>query len=262
MIVGTGRMARLLAKALKRVARVSVASSSRRRAEGLARRVGVEQARIEDAKDHDFVILAVPPHSLKEAASSVAPHLKPGAVVMDISSVKRGVVEEVLEALPSGAGYVSLHPLFGPFVRRVEGEAVVAIPVRGEWAVGEALKLMEGLGLRVVVSSVEEHDRAMSMVQVVHHLSYLAYAVTLAQALSPQLIERYATRSLRATLQALRRMYKNLGVVREIQELNVYGWEAKLRLLENLRRLMEADEGAWEEVERSLRLLASLRLRG
>jgi prephenate dehydrogenase len=180
---------------------------------------------------------------------------------MDISSVKKGFVEEVLEVLPSDAGYVSLHPLFGPSVKRIEGEAVVVIPVRGEWALIKALELVKGSGLRAVVSSVEEHDKMMSIIQVAHHLSYLAYALTLAETMDPQLIERYATRSLCATLRMLKRMSKNFGVVKEIQELNVYGRAAKVHLLESLKKLIEADEDTWSKVKTSLESLASLRLR-
>jgi prephenate dehydrogenase len=260
MILGTGRMAKLLAKAFRGVAEVFLASPTQSEAKKLAKRLGVEWARVEDAGDHDFVVLAVPPLRLKEAASSIACHLKPRAVVMDISSVKKGFVEKVLEVLPSNAGYVSLHPLFGPSVRRIEGETVVVIPVRGEWALIKALELVKGSGLRAVVSSVEEHDRVMSIIQVAHHLSYLAYALTLTEAMDPQLIEGYATRSLRATLRMLKRMSKNFGVVREIQELNVYGRAAKVHLLESLKKLIEADEDTWSKVKTSLESLASLRL--
>jgi prephenate dehydrogenase len=260
MILGTGRMARLLAKAFRGVAEVFVASPTQSEAKKLAKRLGVEWARVEDAGDHDFVVLAVPPLRLKEAASSIACHLKPRAVVMDISSVKKGFVEEVLEVLPSDAGYVSLHPLFGPSVRRIEGGTVVVIPVRGEWALIKVLELVKGTGLKAVMSSVEEHDKVMSVIQVAHHLSYLAYALTLAETMDPQLIGKYATRSLRATLQMLKKMNKNLGVIREIQELNAYGRDAKEKLLKNLKRLSYVNENTWKDVEKALKLLVSLKL--
>ncbi|PCN50294.1 hypothetical protein B6U99_05200 [Candidatus Geothermarchaeota archaeon ex4572_27] len=259
MVVGTGGMARLLARCLRGRAHVAIASRRPSEARRLARRLGAEWASVEEAGRFDFVVLTAPPDRLEEAASRVAGHLRPGSIVMDVSSVKRGVVERVSRALPSHVAYVSLHPLFGPSTRRVEGRVVVVVPVRGEWAVEPVVELMRGMGLRVVVSSADEHDMAMAAVQVAHHLSYLAYAVTLASSLSPELVERYATRSLCSTLSALRRLYRGLRVVREIQELNAYGGLIKVRLLENLRELARGGEGAWRRVEEALRLLASVR---
>jgi len=260
MIIGTGRMARLLARTFKSIAEVSITSPISGEAEKPAKKLRVKQANPEDAKDYDFILLAVSPLRLKEVALGIARHLKPGAVVMDISSVKKGFVEEVLEVLPSDVGYVSLHPLFGPSVKRIEKETVVVIPIRGEWATNAVLELVRSLGLRAVISSVEEHDKVMSIVQVAHHLSYLAYAMTLAKSLDLELIERYATRSLRYTLWMLKRMSKNLGVIREIQELNVYGQGAKAKLLENLKRLSEINKSAWRDAEEALKLLTSLKL--
>jgi hypothetical protein len=88
----------------------------------------------------------------------------------------------------------------------------------------------------------------------------LAYALTLAEAMDPQLIGKYATRSLRTTLWMLKKMNKNLGVIREIQELNAYGRDAKEKLLKNLKRLSYVNENTWKDVEKALKLLVSLKL--
>ena len=261
MIIGTGKMARLFAKTFKNIIEVSVVSPIPIKAKRLAKKFGIREVNFKDAKDYNFILLAVSPFYLKEVALSIAYYLKPGVVVMDISSVKKGFVEEVLKVLPSDVGYVSLHPLFGPYVKKVKGETIVIIPMRGKWAVDKVLELMKCIGLRTLISSVEEHDKVMSIVQVAHHLSYLAYALTLAEAIDPQLIEKYATRLLRITLQTLKRMNRNLSVVREIQELNTYGQTAKMHLLENLKKLMRIDEETWRKVEKSLKLLTSVKLR-
>src|SRR5690242_13481403 len=61
----------------------------------------------------DLVVLAVPVGAMAAAAAEAAPALKTGAIVTDVGSVKRAVVEAVAPLLPAHAYFVPGHPIAG-----------------------------------------------------------------------------------------------------------------------------------------------------
>ncbi len=68
----------------------------------------------EAVRDADLIVLCTPLGQMKVLAGQILPHLKPGAIVTDVGSVKGGVVAE-LEPLFSSAGarFVGSHPMAG-----------------------------------------------------------------------------------------------------------------------------------------------------
>ena len=63
--------------------------------------------------DADLVVLAVPVGVMGEIAAEIAPHLKPGATVTDVGSVKQAVVDAVSPHLPEGVHFIPGHPMAG-----------------------------------------------------------------------------------------------------------------------------------------------------
>src|SRR5581483_5681767 len=59
----------------------------------------------------DLVIACVPVGACGEVAREIAPHLKPGAVVSDVGSVKAAIVREMAPHLPAGVHFVPAHPV-------------------------------------------------------------------------------------------------------------------------------------------------------
>ena len=51
----------------------------------------------------DLVVLAVPVGVMGDVAASIGPHLKPGATVTDVGSVKQAVIDAVAPHIPQGA---------------------------------------------------------------------------------------------------------------------------------------------------------------
>ncbi|MEK6561267.1 MAG: prephenate dehydrogenase/arogenate dehydrogenase family protein, partial [Nitrospirota bacterium] len=67
----------------------------------------------EDAvKGADIIVLAAPVRSLIRLAREIAPHLKAGAIVTDVGSVK-GPLTEIEDILPQGTYFVAGHPIAG-----------------------------------------------------------------------------------------------------------------------------------------------------
>jgi prephenate dehydrogenase len=105
----------------------------------------------------------------------ISPALRLSGTVMEISSLKSGVVP-VLEGIAErGVRTLSVHPLFGPGVHGLSGERVALIPVSdpaGE--LGAAERLFPGA--EIVVVDVEEHDRAMALTLSLPHFLNMAFA--------------------------------------------------------------------------------------
>ena len=130
------------------------------------------------------VILATPVASLAEAARALAPHLRPGTLVVDVGSVKMGPAAILQEELPADVKILATHPLFGPQSARVgagvgardgagngiRGLKVAVCPIRGRCGLRAVAFLRRVLGLDVIVTTPEAHDRAMASVQGLTHL--------------------------------------------------------------------------------------------
>ncbi len=63
--------------------------------------------------DADLVVLCVPVGAMAAVASEIAPHLKPGATVTDVGSVKQAVIDAVSPHLPADVHFIPGHPLAG-----------------------------------------------------------------------------------------------------------------------------------------------------
>lgn len=120
----------------------------------------------------DVVILAVPVRELASAIKDLRPYLRPGSVVVDVASVKVNAVKVMEAELPPFVDIVGTHPLFGPQSARdgIRGRKIALCPVRGNAAPRIAAFLRGTLGLKVFITTPEEHDREVAVVQGVTHL--------------------------------------------------------------------------------------------
>lgn len=83
----------------------------------IAREIGlcdrVEDSAAAAVRDADLVVLAVPVGAMDDVAAEIAPHLKPGATITDVGSVKQSVIDAVGPHLPAGVHFIPGHPLAG-----------------------------------------------------------------------------------------------------------------------------------------------------
>lgn len=119
-----------------------------------------------------LVILAVPVAAIPQAIASLRPHLKAGAIVLDVGSVKIGPTLAMEAGLPDGVEIIGTHPLFGPQSARhgLEGLKIALCPIRGRSMPRIAAFLRHALKLRVIVTTPDAHDREVAMVQGLTHL--------------------------------------------------------------------------------------------
>jgi prephenate dehydrogenase len=128
----------------------------------------------------DLVILAAPVDAALDALASLAPHLRPAAVVTDVGSTKRAVADRA-RALGLGDRFVGSHPLAGDHrsgwraarTGLYRGVRVFMCP--GPAATPEAVARVEslwiGLGARPELVDAGEHDARMAWIS---HLPQVA----------------------------------------------------------------------------------------
>ncbi len=169
-LIGFGAFGQFLARHLRPhfIAR----AWNRRDRSAEAAKLGVELVPLAEAAGSEIVVFSVPAQNLEEMLTAAAPHLKPGALALDVCSVKVRPVEQMLRLLPPATEIVATHPLFGPQSGKngIAGLRSVVCPVRGERWQAVADFFRDELKLEVLIKTPEEHDRDMAYVQALTHL--------------------------------------------------------------------------------------------
>ncbi len=133
----------------------------------------------------DVIILAVPISRMEEVLREVYPMLD-GKLLIDVCSVKSGVVSAYIqlskEQRSISTKYISIHPMFAPSVKNVEGQVVIfnyAVNVSPDeeqfWKT-----LFSNEGALVQDITYDEHDRLMGLIQGLNHFNVFVSAKTLA----------------------------------------------------------------------------------
>lgn len=138
----------------------------------LAKRLGVIQAPIETVAAQDSVILAMPISQITSVLQEIRDHLKEGAIVMDVCSVKVFPIREMRRILPKSAGILGTHPLFGPQSGKngIKGLQIVLCPERmKDKEYSQIKKIFMDMGLDVKETSAKRHDEVMAYTQSLTH---------------------------------------------------------------------------------------------
>lgn len=173
-ILGFGAFGRLAAAHLSPHARVLVHDPEAPRDADLPD--GAASATLRDAAGAEWIVLATPVQAMESVLRAIAPLVAPGAVVLDVGSVKVAPVGWMLEHLPDHAHVLGTHPMFGPETALerggIEGEPIALCRARIDderWARVRSF-IAETLGLRIVELTPDEHDRQAALIQGVTHL--------------------------------------------------------------------------------------------
>ncbi len=133
---------------------------------------GVTVVPLAEAAACPIVILAVPVQAMAEVCRDIASLLRPGALVLDVASVKLEPMAAMRASLPVGIRILGTHPLFGPqsAADGLAGQSVVLCPEPGVDPARVANFLRDELRLEVHISDADTHDRTMASVQALTHL--------------------------------------------------------------------------------------------
>ena len=124
----------------------------------------------------DILIISVPIQHACDVIREVAPYMKDGSVMVDVTSVKEGPSKTMAEVLPDTVEYIPTHPIFGPRTTRLDNQVIVLTPdKKGEWY-DKVYRYLESKNMRVIETTAEKHDFMMSIVQVLTHFSFISTA--------------------------------------------------------------------------------------
>ena len=190
-LVGCGLMGGSFALALKRAGLVrrvvgfspSEATRQRALAMGVIETMALSAAQA--AQGSDVVLLAVPVAATQSTLAGLAGALSPQALLMDVGSTKRDVVQAAEFALGDKlATFVPAHPIAGKEVAGVAhadvnlytGCQVILTPMEktGTAQLAQAQALWTALGAHVRLMSALDHDSAFAAVSHLPHM--LAFA--------------------------------------------------------------------------------------
>jgi len=139
----------------------------------------VTKSAAEAVKGADLVVLAVPVGVMGEIAAEIGPHLKAGATVTDVGSVKRAVVDAVTPHLPEGVHFIPGHPMAGTeysgprsgFATLYQNRWWLLTPAEtcDPQALARLRGLIEGMGAKVDLLDVAHHDLVVAVVSHVPH---------------------------------------------------------------------------------------------
>ncbi len=138
---------------------------------------------LRDLADCDIVVVATPINQIRAILERLAGIIRRGAIVTDVASVKRPVVEWA-RALPDPDRFLGGHPVAGKErsglgesdATLFRGETWIFTPDDGQdlTPFDEWFRLVRALGARPQILSAEAHDRQMAF------LSHLAFTISTA----------------------------------------------------------------------------------
>ncbi|MFN0115153.1 MAG: prephenate/arogenate dehydrogenase family protein [Paracoccaceae bacterium] len=139
----------------------------------------------EAVKGADLVVLAVPVGAMGAVAAEIGPHLKPGATVTDVGSVKQAVIEAVAPHMPPGVHFVPSHPLAGteysgprsgfPTLFQNRWWLMTPLALADTAATAKLRAFFEAMGAHVDEMDAAHHDLVLAVVSHTPHL--IAYTM-------------------------------------------------------------------------------------
>lgn len=190
-LIGLGLIAGSMAHALRRGGLTNEIVGTARSAE--TRKIAADinlvdrvvDTAAEAVQDADLVVLAVPVGAMGAIAQEIAPHLKPGATITDVGSVKRAVVDAVGPHIPDGVHFIPAHPLAGTehsgpqsgFAELFDNRWCIILPKENtpQDAVERLKNLWLAMGANVEEMTPDHHDLVLAVTSHTPHL--IAYTM-------------------------------------------------------------------------------------
>lgn len=193
-IIGCGLIGSSIARAARRqniagevvVTDLSDLVCKRAAALNLADRITADIA--EGVAGADLVIFAVPVLAMADVMAAAAAHLRPGAIITDVGSVKGSVTDALTATAPSDVFVIPGHPIAGTehsgpdagFAELFEGRWTILTPLANGGpdyaeAVARLTAFWLALGAQVEVMDAPHHDLVLAVTSHLPHL--IAYNI-------------------------------------------------------------------------------------
>lgn len=184
IIGGTGRMGKWFAKFFKNKGyNVIISSRSPQKAALIAKEIGVEYETkcYKASRNADIVLIATPIEVTAEIIRKISKIMKTGSILFDIASVKGEIIMALEEAEALGVRTFSIHPLFGPGAKTIDGKKVLIIPVnKSSELLKEVSKLFKGASIHVIENG-REHDKMIALTLSLPHFLNIVFGKTISK---------------------------------------------------------------------------------
>jgi cyclohexadieny/prephenate dehydrogenase len=190
-LIGVGLIGSSIARAARAqgVARSIVvtarSAATRRRVAELGLADQVAESNAAAAEGADLVIVSIPVGQSGEVAREIGAHLKAGAIVSDVGSVKGSVLRDMAPHIPPGVHFVPAHPVAGTeysgpdagFAELFVNRWCILTPPQGAdaSAVERLAAFWRALGANVETMSADHHDLVLAVTSHLPHL--IAYTI-------------------------------------------------------------------------------------
>jgi len=190
-LIGVGLIGSSIARAaraagvVRSIAATARSGATRRRVAELGIADQVSETNAAAVAGADLVIVCVPVGQCGAVAAEIGAHLKPGAIVSDVGSVKGSVIKDMSPHLPAGVHFVPAHPVAGTehsgpdagFAELFVNRWCILTPPEGAdpQAVERLAAFWGALGANVETMSAEHHDLVLAITSHVPHL--IAYSI-------------------------------------------------------------------------------------
>ncbi len=190
-LIGVGLIGSSIARAarahgaVRQIVTTARSEKTRKRVAELGIADRVVETNAEAVKNADLVIVCIPVGVCGAVAKEIGPHLKPGATVSDVGSVKSSVVRDMGAHLHKTVHFVPAHPVAGTehsgpdagFAELFDGRWCILTPPEGTEAeaVDRLAAFWRLIGAKVEIMSAEHHDLVLAITSHVPHL--IAYNI-------------------------------------------------------------------------------------
>lgn len=130
--------------------------------------------------DADCVMLCVPVGAIAPVAEAIMPHLKAGAILTDVGSTRRSVVDALTPHLRDDIAYIPAHPMAGTehsgpdagFASLFEDRWCLLTPAphAPQTDIDRLAAFWREMGARIRIMDVDHHDTICAMVSHLPHL--------------------------------------------------------------------------------------------
>ncbi len=190
-LIGAGLIGSSIARAareqgvVKEIVATARSQATRQRVVALGIADTVVDSNVAAVAGADLVIVCIPVGACGAVAAEIGPHLKAGAVVSDVGSVKGSVTRDMAPHLPAGIHFVPAHPVAGTeysgpdagFAELFVNRWCILTPPEGTdpKAVERLAAFWSAFGAKVETMTADHHDLVLAVTSHLPHL--IAYTI-------------------------------------------------------------------------------------
>lgn len=139
----------------------------------------------QSVENSDLIILGVPVGVMSSLVQEFASSLKSDAIITDVGSIKKGLIDSISPVLPKGVHFVPGHPIAGTensgpesgFEDLFKGRWCILTPTKNtsKDAIKKVDYMWQQAGMKVSIMDAEYHDRVLAITSHIPHL--VAYSI-------------------------------------------------------------------------------------